>query len=379
MASSRGSSHRGDAHLAETVSRLRAELDGLRARQRSQAIIEQAKGLLAGRLACSPEEAFEHLAAMSQHTNMKVIDVAAGLIGIAAPVTVPATRPSAPHTEIDLGVPRDDAVELNASTVVSLPPELAARYHLSCAAMAAAADANELAETMWTHGVQQLGAHAVMLTIVEPDGAVRLVGAHGLPATVVSAWHRVPGSLKVAFLRTAAEGRPWWISRAEAAALGYEFIGDGQMRACLPMRLADHVLGVAVVMWPQALDVDAATRSYLQTMADAAGRRLSALVRAADGRHAVAAAHWIDTVLHALPGSVALLCPVRDDSGDILDWCLQRCSPGAVDSTGRTAAELTGRRLLELYPHAPLKALFAGYRDTLTTGEPFEVNSLRLV
>jgi VIT1/CCC1 family predicted Fe2+/Mn2+ transporter len=99
MASSRRHGDPRDAHLAETVSRLRTELDGLRRKQRSQAIIEQAKGLLAGRLHCSPDKAFEHLAGMSQHTNMKVIEGAAGLIGVAVPVTVSLIRPSAPHTD----------------------------------------------------------------------------------------------------------------------------------------------------------------------------------------------------------------------------------------------------------------------------------------
>jgi hypothetical protein len=47
---------------------------------RSRATIEQAKGILVGRLGCPPEQAFRLLVAQSQHENRKLRDLAADLV-----------------------------------------------------------------------------------------------------------------------------------------------------------------------------------------------------------------------------------------------------------------------------------------------------------
>jgi AmiR/NasT family two-component response regulator len=46
----------------------------------SRAVIEQAKGLLVGRLGCTPDEAFAYLSRQSQNANRKLHDVAAQLL-----------------------------------------------------------------------------------------------------------------------------------------------------------------------------------------------------------------------------------------------------------------------------------------------------------
>ncbi|WP_380161162.1 GAF and ANTAR domain-containing protein [Kineococcus sp. R86509] len=50
----------------------------------SRAVIEQAKGVLVGRLGCTPEEAFTHLATQSQHQNRKLRDIATEVVENAA-------------------------------------------------------------------------------------------------------------------------------------------------------------------------------------------------------------------------------------------------------------------------------------------------------
>jgi AmiR/NasT family two-component response regulator len=47
---------------------------------RSRATIEQAKGILIGRLGCSPDQAFQLLVAQSQHENRKLRAVAEELV-----------------------------------------------------------------------------------------------------------------------------------------------------------------------------------------------------------------------------------------------------------------------------------------------------------
>ncbi|WP_035858744.1 ANTAR domain-containing protein, partial [Kitasatospora cheerisanensis] len=81
--------------MEATVDRLRTELEGLRSAMRTRAVIEQAKGLLVGRLGCTPEQAFEELSRRSQQENRKLTRVAADLVATAAP------RPAARATDPD--------------------------------------------------------------------------------------------------------------------------------------------------------------------------------------------------------------------------------------------------------------------------------------
>ncbi|NEK56265.1 GAF and ANTAR domain-containing protein [Geodermatophilus sabuli] len=55
----------------------------LRLAMQSRAVIEQAKGILVARSQCSPEEAFDRLAAESQRTNRKLREIAADLVATA--------------------------------------------------------------------------------------------------------------------------------------------------------------------------------------------------------------------------------------------------------------------------------------------------------
>ncbi|MEU3567830.1 ANTAR domain-containing protein [Kitasatospora sp. NPDC036755] len=95
------------AVLREAVDRLRAEAEGLRRAMRTRGVIEQAKGMLAERLDCTPEEAFEHLVRLSQDTNRRLVDLAAGLVGIAAPLTDPEERtgPAPPAAASQVSAP----------------------------------------------------------------------------------------------------------------------------------------------------------------------------------------------------------------------------------------------------------------------------------
>jgi GAF domain-containing protein len=58
-----------------------AELaDQMRAAMQSRSVIEQAKGILMGRLSCDADTAFSHLTTVSQQTNRKLRDVAQSLV-----------------------------------------------------------------------------------------------------------------------------------------------------------------------------------------------------------------------------------------------------------------------------------------------------------
>ena len=61
------------ASTADLAQNLQTAMNG-------RAVIEQAKGILIGRLGCTPDEAFAHLATQSQHQNRKLRDIAVELV-----------------------------------------------------------------------------------------------------------------------------------------------------------------------------------------------------------------------------------------------------------------------------------------------------------
>jgi hypothetical protein len=66
--------------LVARVHSLSGEVAGLRRAMRTRGIIEQAKGMLAQRLGCTPEEAFSYLSRLSQEHNMRLSELAGRLV-----------------------------------------------------------------------------------------------------------------------------------------------------------------------------------------------------------------------------------------------------------------------------------------------------------
>src|SRR5205807_7355540 len=91
-----GAQERSGLDWAARVQRLEAEVDGLRRAMRSRAVIEQAKGFLSAALNCGLDEAFGHLARLSQHENLRVAEVAARIIGAAVPTGAGEPEPDEP-------------------------------------------------------------------------------------------------------------------------------------------------------------------------------------------------------------------------------------------------------------------------------------------
>ena len=62
------------------LERLRCENEHLQRALKSRATIDQAKGIVMAVERCTPDEAFEALVRMSQHSNVPLRDVAAALV-----------------------------------------------------------------------------------------------------------------------------------------------------------------------------------------------------------------------------------------------------------------------------------------------------------
>ncbi len=84
-----GRSRREQLHES-AYARLRAQLE-------TMPVIEQAKGILIAQTGCSPDEAFAMLRQASQRSNVRVSELAAGIVDRA--VTRPRSRPAPPRRQ----------------------------------------------------------------------------------------------------------------------------------------------------------------------------------------------------------------------------------------------------------------------------------------
>src|SRR5947209_711027 len=203
-----GSGQRPELDWAARVQRLEAEVDGLRRAMRSRAVIEQAKGFLSAALNCSLDEAFGHLARLSQHENLRVAEVAARIIGSGLPGAAdeagPAETPAEPpHVDARLFDPltylhggptgtEDDQEPPAVVDLPALPAQTRVRLQTAAAAIQSAETLTELADRLLDEGTGWLGAASTMLWTAEPDGALRLAACSGVAPQVASDWQRIP-------------------------------------------------------------------------------------------------------------------------------------------------------------------------------------------
>ncbi|WP_305784494.1 SpoIIE family protein phosphatase [Symbioplanes lichenis] len=80
----------------------------------------------------------------------------------------------------------------------------------------------------------------------------------------------------------------------------------------------------------------------------------------------------VQAVLDTLPGNAALLLPVRDPGGRLVDLEYAATTPGAVTSDGTLSREMVGRRLAAQFPEELESERWRMFDRVLSTGEPAE-------
>lgn len=85
---------------------------------------------------------------------------------------------------------------------------------------------------------------------------------------------------------------------------------------------------------------------------------------------------WIDALLDVVPTPAALLVPIRDPGGTIVEFRIDRCNGEAADLMGRAARRIIGRRLCEVFPGIGPSGLFEAYVKVMRTGEPVRLGPL---
>lgn len=373
---------------AARVQRLEAEVDGLRRAMRSRAVIEQAKGFLSAALNCGLDEAFDHLARLSQHENLRVAEVAARIIGAAMPTDLDDPVPTMdahlfdPQTYLREQPAGTDSAEGAADPEVSLPvlrAETRVRLQTAAAAIQSAETCTELAERILDEGVGWLAADSVLIWTSEPDGALRLAACAGVSPQVASDWQHIPSGVKAPVRDVIALDEPVWIDGTTPH--DYLITQDGTAVASLPLHDAGRPVAGLVILWQNAHPYPDPERRYLTALAGLVGRRLRQLAR--NGGTPPRPGHWLQGVLDALPVATFLLAPVRDGRGRIVDFVIDYASPRSAEAGPQTPAGLVGRLLLDVQPQLATTGAFDGYRRVAQTGgvwqqparpEPFPID-----
>ncbi|WP_436774862.1 SpoIIE family protein phosphatase [Yinghuangia sp. YIM S09857] len=393
------------ATLTATVDRLRAEVDGLRRAMRSRAVIEQAKGLLMARMGCGADEAFGHLAQLSQNTNMKLAEVAAGLLGVAAPpssprksppvprAATPATEPAptgpppaVPPARVRPAAERAERAERTEAprTPLDLSSEEAARYHLVASALETADGGDDIARLLCEEALTGTGAGMAAIALLEPDGALRLAGTYGVPAQVASQWRRIPPQTSVPLTDVVHGGEPLYLPDRSAFAERYPQVEaallPGEQLWVVP--LVDRhgaTSGALAVGWPEAAEDVSGSAAFLSALAQlcvGAMPRLGARRTARGSGGAVSGDEmWFRALLDALLDPVLILAPVRDgdaESDGVTDFRIDYANAATVDLAGRTGADVVGRRMTDLYPGMVVSGVFGQLLDVQRTGTPYE-------
>jgi PAS domain-containing protein len=362
---------------AARVQRLETELAGLRRAMRGRALIEQAKGLLAGTLDCTPDAAFEHLSRLSQHENRRLVEVAARIMGTAVPAGLedpepdPAVEAGAfePAVYVNAAPETGDRASAPQVGVAGLSAEARIRLQIVSTAVQSAQTVSELAERLLSEGVASLEADAVLIYVAEPDGALRMASCAGLPAQVASDWQRIPSPVPTVLGEAIASGAPLWFTGRDTH--GYLLVGDGAARAALPLRHAGRTFGCLEPIWARPREFSPADRAYLEALANAVAKRIWQLDRlAADVLSAPG--HWLQSALDAIAAPTLLLSPVRDDAGTVTDFTIDFASSESGRPYDQEPAELVGARLLDVRPTLAVSGVFDAYRQVLLTGTPWQ-------
>ncbi|MBS2538792.1 SpoIIE family protein phosphatase [Catenulispora sp. NF23] len=216
---------------------------------RRDALVDQAVGVIMARSACGSAEAVAQLAAVAQRSQRPLADVAADVVAEASGRAV--ERPD-----------RSDTLRLR--------PEIAG--------LDRSADGDGLARGLAAEALGFSHPTGVAIGLLDDDGAVTIVGAHGFSARGIRRWRRVPPAVDSLINRALRSGRPVWTdatAQDPPPPLGEPAGADRfQTRVAVPVRLGRAVLGAVELAWPAEAALDARAQREVEAVVRSVGPSL---------------------------------------------------------------------------------------------------------
>ncbi|KQX51014.1 MULTISPECIES: SpoIIE family protein phosphatase [unclassified Streptomyces] len=365
--------------LAKIVSRLRAEVVDLEKLSSVTAVVERARGVVMAREDVTPDAAHQLLldrAAERGRTLLEECWITLGRTG-ARPVTPPSrTVPRTAPAGAREPAPGLGDARRRAATDGARPAE----HHALLAALARdLADARtpgEIAQRLRAVLSDAEDIEGVMVYTVATAGSLKLIGHAGIGDAMAEQWNHIPPLSGIAAMEAIATRRAVWLEDLESDATRYLLIGDPPerwpSRAWIPVPGNGAVKAVVGLLRNRPGAFGTGTRALLRRAVRLCGGPLQADRGPRDDEPFPADVAAVQTIFDALSGPAVLLTPLRSRTGEVEDFRIDAAAPQSLDLAGRRGKQLVGRRVLETYPTIAGTALWAGYLDTLTTGEVYE-------
>ena len=346
--------------LAETVAALGKEVRDLRAMARMRAVIEQAKGVLVERHGISLDEAFTRLRTMSQQHNVKLVEVAATVVGVAIPEGI---DPEIGEKLLREELPVSEATSGTWKALREQPDIKSGVVTAIMEAVAGATDKGDEAAALLLDLLQQFDVAALTMYRTSADGSLRLVGQVGVPGDLVSSWRSIPPSTDVPFVRSVLDNVSlFWTDRASRIAEFPQVARSGsagfEATATIPVTDEGSVIGVVGLIWRTEEVFD----ELRQRAITKAVQRVAPLLM----RNAAAAdpeLDWLNTLLRLHLDPWLLMEAVINADGAATDFVVQDASTSIVN-----AGAWVGRRMLEVWPFLAEEGTTESLRGLIKTG-----------
>jgi hypothetical protein len=332
-----------DRSLSDTVEALRDEITGLRAAARTRAVIEQAKGVLVERHQIGLAEAFDRLRAMSQEHNVRLVEVAATVVGVAVP-DAELLSPELPDEVVRARLPASPAASRSWIALQAQPEVRAGVLTALVDSVAGSASHGDEAAQLLAALLAPQGVTAVALYRSSADESLRLVGSTGVPGDLISSWRSIPPSREIPYVVSVQDGVCHFWGDREARARDFPGVSTTrsqyQATATVPIDDAGRTIGVAGLMWATTEEFDPDRVALITSTVQRVAPLLLRNAAAADPD-----LEWLNTVLRLHLDPWLLLETIANSKGVVSDFVVLDASPGLADATG-----WVGRRLLELWP-----------------------------
>ena len=216
---------------------------------RRDALVDQAVGVVIARSGCGSAEAVAQLSAIAERTRRPLADVASDVVAEAS------GRPGVPAE-------RSDALRLR--------PEIAG--------LDRAADGDDLARVLVAEALGFAHPAGAAIALLDDDGTVGIVGAHGFPARGIRRWRRIPPAVDCLINRALRAGKPIWTDAGTAdppPPLGEPAGAErAQTRVAVPVRFGRALIGAVELAWPPEAEIDQRARRQAEAVVRSVGPSL---------------------------------------------------------------------------------------------------------